>query len=153
MVHFCMLICKLAAIKAKVLVLVNALSILEFYCSRKTPWAEAGLRSFALHSCLTCLCTGGNCNTALVANIFGEAAQIEETVSKILLGDGREQWNSCCVLSNLLQLCSLCFAALHSPLCSKDEVCAHRASCQQARRPCCKIQNLQGTWKVLSKKK
>lgn len=29
---------------------------------------------------LNCYYTGGNCNTVLVANIYGEAAQIEETV-------------------------------------------------------------------------
>lgn len=31
------------------------------------------------------LCAGGNCNTVLVANIYGEAAQIDETVSRFLV--------------------------------------------------------------------
>lgn len=42
------------------------------------------LREASLKLALCMFCAGGNCNTILVANIYGEAAHIEETVSMAL---------------------------------------------------------------------
>lgn len=57
--------------------------------AEKQPCAALGLETLSIILPSSCrmpyLCAGGNCNTVLVANIYGEAAQIDETVSRFLV--------------------------------------------------------------------
>jgi len=77
---------------------------------------------------LNCTYTGGNCNTVLVANIYGEGTQIEETVRCFYY-----ESSETCLLS--LENPHNCFvfvffvllAAFNSSLCHQNEMCEDKA--------------------------
>lgn len=75
---------------------------------------------------LNCTYTGGNCNTVLVANIYGEGAQIEETVRCFYYKSSET-----CQLSlenphSFFDFLVL-LTAFNSSLCHQNEMCEDKA--------------------------